>query len=140
VDTTPSETFRACINALKLGDLDLWRSFYAPWECAPTGLGDDYMFDPENGPLALHSLNLFFEIARRSLLTTVYDMRVVTEGAPKVVYDKNGTRVESVELDVDPVGLVDGEYRSFRSVDVHRIWRLQRVNGGAWKIVSEQGL
>lgn len=139
-DLTPAETFRSYINSLKLGDLDLWKSFFSQWECAPTGIGDDWAFDPENGPLALRSLSLFFEHARQALMSTVYDMRVVTESPARMVYDKNGTRVEQVELDVDPVGLFDGEYRSFRSVDVHRIWHLQRVNGGPWKIVSEQGL
>lgn len=139
-DLTASETFRACMNAVKLGDFDLWQTFYAPWECAPTGIGDDYAFDPENGPLALRSFKMFYEHARQVLLQEVYDMRVLTESAPKLVYDKNGTRVETVELDVDPVGLFDGEYRSFRSVNVHRIWHLQRINGGPWKIVSEQGL
>ena len=45
-----------------------------------------------------------------------------------------------VVLDVDPIGLFDGEYRSFRDVNVHRIWHLQRANGGPWKFVSDQGI
>jgi hypothetical protein len=81
-----------------------------------------------------------YVIARRVIMSTVYDARVVSASAPKTVYDKAGTRVELVDLDVDPIGLFDGEYRSFRSVDVHRRWAMQRVNGGPWKITSDQGL
>jgi hypothetical protein len=48
--------------------------------------------------------------------------------------------VEGVFLDVDPIGLFEGEYRAFRNVDVHRLWSMQRVNGGPWKLISEQGI
>ncbi len=138
-DMTPTETFRSFINALKLGDQDLWQSFFALWSCELTGIGDQYVYDPEGGPTP-NAHNLYYVIARRVIMADVYDVRVVTVGKPKTVYEKDGTRVEMVVLDVDPIGLFDGEYRSFRSVDVHRIWHLQRVNGGPWKIVSEQGL
>lgn len=138
-DMTPTEVFRQFINALKLGDQDLWQSFFASWACEPAGIGDRWVYEAEGGPAA-NAHNLVYVIARRVIMSSVYDMRVLTEGPPKTIYDKDGTKVEMAELDVDPVGLFDGEYRSFRSVDVHRIWHMQRVNGGPWKIVSEQGL
>lgn len=138
-DMTPTEVFRQFIHALKLGDQDLWQSFFASWSCEPTGIGDQWVYDAEGGPVP-NAHNLDYVIARRVIMSSVYDVRVLTEGVPKTIYEKDGTKVEMVVLDVDPIGLFDGEYRSFRSVDVHRIWHMQRVNGGPWKIVSEEGI
>jgi len=138
-DMTPTEVFGQFINALKLGDQDLWQNFFASWSCEPTGIGDQWVYNAEGGPVP-NAHNLDYVIARRVIMSNVYDVRVLTEGAPKTIYEKDGTKVEMVVLDVDPIGLFDGEYRSFRSVDVHRLWHMQRVNGGPWKIVSEQGL
>jgi hypothetical protein len=138
-DMAPTEVFRQFVNALKLGDQDLWQSFFASWSCDPTGIGDQRVYDAEGGPVP-NAHNLDYVIARRVIMSSVYDVRVVTEGPPKPIYGKDGTRVEMVVLDVDPVGFFDGEYRAFRSVDVHRIWHMQRVNGGPWKIVSDQGI
>jgi hypothetical protein len=42
-DMTPSETFAAFMNALKLGDQDLWQSFFALWSCEPGALGADWV-------------------------------------------------------------------------------------------------
>ncbi len=138
-DMTPAETFRSFVNALKLGDQDLWQGFFASWSCEPTGRGDEWVYDAEGGPTP-NAHNLHYVTARRVIMSSVYDVRVVSEGSPKTIYDEDGTRVEMVVLDVDPIGLFDGEYRSFRSVDVHRIWHMQRVDGGPWKIVSGQGI
>jgi hypothetical protein len=41
---------------------------------------------------------------------------------------------------LDHVGLIDGEYRTFSDINVHRVWRLQRLNGGPWKITEVQRL
>jgi hypothetical protein len=49
-------------------------------------------------------------------------------------------RVESVRVILDHVGLIDGEYRTFSDINVHRVWRLQRLNGGPWKITEAQRL
>jgi hypothetical protein len=138
-DMTPTETFNAFINALKLGDQDLWQSFFARWSCEPTGIGEEWVYDPEGGPVP-NAHNLDYLHARKMIMSAVYDVRVVSESPPKTIYDKEGSRVEMVVLDVDPIGLFDGEYRSFRDVNVHRIWHLQRVNGGPWKFVSDQGI
>ena len=138
-DMTPTETFASLIKALKLGDPDLWQSFFANWSCGPTGIGNEWLYDPEGGP-APSAHNFDYLHARKMIMSSVYDVRVVSESAPKEVYDKDGSQVELVVLDVDPIGLFDGEYRSFSDVDVHRIWNMQRVNGGPWKFISEQGL
>jgi hypothetical protein len=138
-DMTPTATFASFVNALKLGEQDLWQSFFAPWSCDPAGIGGKWLYDPEGGPLP-NSHNLDYVHARKMIMSAVYDVRVVSESAPKTVYDKDGSRVEMVVLDVDPIGLFDGEYRSFHNVDVHRIWNMQRVNGGPWKFVSDQGI
>jgi hypothetical protein len=45
-----------------------------------------------------------------------------------------------VRVLLDHVGRIDGEYRTFSSIDVHRVWRPQRLDGGPWKIVDVQGL
>ena len=58
----------------------------------------------------------------------------------KVLLDRPDLRVEEVRLTVDHVGLFDGEYRAFNDVNTHRDWTMQRVNGGPWRIASEQGI
>ena len=40
------------------------------------------------------------------------------------------------EVEVDAIGLFDGEYRAFADADVRRIWRLQRIDGGPWRIAA----
>ena len=58
------------------------------------------------------------------------------DGAPKI---------EEVEAEIEHIGVVDPkaatpEYRAFKDVTVNRLWRLQRINGGPWRIASAQNL
>ena len=74
------------------------------------------------------------QCSRRSIcnmiMSSVYDLRVASAGKPSTIHDKAGTKVEMVTLEIDPVGLFDGDDRAFKDVDVHRIRHQQRVNGG----------
>ena len=45
-------------------------------------------------------------------------------------------RIERVQVEVDHVGLFDAEYRGFADVTVHRMWTLQRLNGGPWRLAA----
>lgn len=48
--------------------------------------------------------------------------------------------IEQVLVEVDHVGKFDGKYHAFTDINVHRVWLLQRRDGGPWRIASHQGL
>jgi hypothetical protein len=43
-------------------------------------------------------------------------------------------RVERVTAELEFIGSFEGEYRSFSRVGLSRVWELQRVNGGPWRV------
>lgn len=73
-----------------------------------------------------------------------HDVRVARVHRPCTVMSgkefEGAPRVEQVIVEMDPIGFFDGEYRSFKDIEVHRVWTLQRVNGGPWRITSVQGI
>jgi hypothetical protein len=83
-----------------------------------------------------------WEDGRRFILDDVYDVRVVWTGDVREVstgMDFEGApKVEEVDAEVVPVGLVDGEYRAFVKIGLAPVWQLQRVDGGPWRITSNQ--
>jgi hypothetical protein len=38
------------------------------------------------------------------------------------------------------IGRFDNTYRSFVSIKVNPVWRLQRINGGPWRIITDQSI
>jgi hypothetical protein len=82
--------------------------------------------------------------ARRLLATSVFDVRVVAvDGFAEVIGpdDFDGApRIERTVVEVDHVGLFDGEYRPFKDVNVNRLWPLQRRDGGPWRIAIDRGI
>jgi hypothetical protein len=133
---TPEGVMGSFFNALKLGDQDLWASFFASWSCEEED-GGRFVYDPEGGPVP-NSLNGLYVHARKMIMSTVYDVRVARVDKARTVLEK--PKVEQVTAELDHVGLFDGEYRAFRDAEVNRIWHLQRVDGAPWRITSEQGI
>jgi hypothetical protein len=135
-DATPEQVMTSFFNALKLGDQDLWSSFFAGWTCEQNEDGA-YIYDAE-GAVVPAARNIDYLHARIMIMSTVYDVRVAKVSKPRVLLDH--PKVEAVTVEVDHVGLFDGEYRAFRNAEVNRMWRLQRVDNGPWRIVSQQGI
>jgi len=134
--SSPEEVMNAFIAALKLGDQDLWASFFASWTCGKDDF-DKYIYDPEGGPEP-NSLNMEYVHARKMIMSEVYDVRVAKVGRTRILLDK--PKIEAVTIELDHVGLFDGEYRAYRDAELERIWRLQRVDGGPWRITSIQSI
>ncbi|HEX5132948.1 MAG TPA: hypothetical protein VFX92_10730 [Candidatus Krumholzibacteria bacterium] len=132
-DLGPGDVFAGWINALKLGDSEVWKLFYATWSCA------EGRYDPEGGPPPNHHYRDWAN-ARKQITGPVYDVRVVKVSPVRVVYEGQDARVEEVALVTDHIGLFDGEYRAFKDVNVNREWTMQRVSGGPWRITTEKGI
>jgi hypothetical protein len=136
---TPAQVMEAFISAAKQGHEEAWYALFARFYASRSGawstfLADYYPTPPEREWVA----------TRRLLLDRVYDVRVAYVSPVRRLLSgkefRNAPVVDEVGIEVDHVGKFDGEYRSFTSVGVHRLWTLQRVNGGPWRIAQRQGL
>lgn len=146
-DAAPQQVLEAFFAALKAADQDLWLSLFADWRAV--GGGERPMFYPYRPPVA----GSVWEVARRQVLETICDVRVVWRDEPRVVIRGDEypglSRVEEVALEVDHIRQVGGPaastYRGFRARGLTRPWRLQRVHDpqagpGPWRICTESGL
>lgn len=138
----PEATVTCLIEALKAGDRDTWQSLFAEWRFF-SGEGEPPLYDPDYG-LRPSNFESAWQDSRRLITGDVYDARVARVERARLLYEPGEgdpvPRVESVRVILDHVGLIDGEYRTFTNVNVHRVWRLQRLDGGSWKITDVQRL
>lgn len=136
---SPRAVMSAFFHALKVGDEQTWRGLFATW------WAEDWK---EEGvlyhPFHKYSLDSEWVRARRQILGAVYDVRVIYVSDPKKVIQ--GTEfpkapvIEQVTVEVDHVGKFDDGYHAFTDINVRRVWRLQRRDGGAWRIAEGRGL
>jgi hypothetical protein len=138
---SPREVMQALIAALYAGDETTWFALFADWHfSADDGRAYYYPFYPypdiRRGPDWTRS--------RRVVLEKTYALRVVWAGEPSVVCQLDATaglpQIERVSVELDHVGLFDGEYRAFAASDVHRHWSLERRDGGPWRTTTHQGI
>jgi hypothetical protein len=139
----PEATLTCMVEALKAGDRDTWQSMFAEWRLTLLDEGLPPLYDPDYG-LPPASFESAWQNSRRLINGDVYDARIGRVERARLLYEPGEAdpvpRVESVRVILDHVGLIDGEYRTFSNINVHRIWRLQRLDGGPWKITEVQGL
>ena len=136
---TPAEVVEAMILAIKNDDLTLWKGLFADWMLRN---------NPDGTPQVCFFMQApneeDFGRSRTSFAGRLYDAGVLWADAPRLVTTgeeyPGAPRVEEVLVEVEHIGRMDGEYRSFMDVTVNRFWRLQRVDGGAWRIASLQSL
>jgi hypothetical protein len=136
---SPRQVIQTMIEAIKWGDEKLWRSLFAESEV--------WIENGRIGYSPQRSTNGMSENwirSRRSILESVFDVRVAFVSAVQVLVTpemiKSAPKVEQVRVEVRHVGLFEGVYRSFVNINVHPVWVLQRINNGAWRIVSDQEL
>jgi hypothetical protein len=135
---SPREVMEAFVGTLKNGDMKLWQQLFADWSITQLD-GGRMRINPHD----MRINDNYWQYSRQSMVQKVYDLRVgwvdevvalttgqEFDGAPKV---------EQVTVQLDTIGLFDGEYRRFGAA-VNRTWELQRVNGGPWRISSLQNL
>ncbi len=137
-DASPAEVVATLIQALKWGDQPTWRSAFADWRLF-SSLGGPPVVDVAFRVLASRYEREWGE-ARRQILDYVYDARVASVGRVRTLrpagLEDGGPAVEQVDVFVDHVGRFDGEYRTFTDVRVHRRFRLQRLDGGPWRVAD----
>lgn len=139
-DASPAEVVTTMIQALKWADQPTWRSVFAEWRLFSRSSGPPIV-DPAFGWRDAAFEREWGE-ARKRILDYVYDARVSSVGRVRTLrppgLDDGGPAVDQVDVYIDHVGRVDGEYRVFVDVRVHRRWRLQRLDGGPWRVAELQ--
>lgn len=139
LDAPPQEVMRAFIEALKDGDEATWRSYYADWSA--------YVMDDGRArisPYSPRSRTLTWEDARRRILKDVYGAAVSWVGEPRELTTgkefPGSPRLQEVDVWVDHIGQFDGEYRAFTSPFLRRLWQLQKLDDGPWRISTDYGI
>ena len=138
-DAAPEMVMRAFIDTVKQGDLPAWRALFADWWIDRLPDGRPLLY-----PHAIRIQEDRFEQARRLMLGRVMDIRPVWTGEPRVVIN-GGTypgalHIEEVDVELRHYGQFDNEVRGFSDVTVSGFWKLQRVDGGPWRIADQQVL
>jgi hypothetical protein len=144
-DAPPAAVLTALIGAVKAGDIALWRALHADWE---VGLIDDADGVPRRiiYPHCSPPQDARFEGSRRSMAKRVAEVRVAWVGEPVSITDGSAFpgafRIDEVAAKLDHIGddNGDGNYRVFADVTVSCDWRLQRVDGGPWRIATVQSI
>jgi hypothetical protein len=138
----PGDIIRAMIAAVKTGDEKTWRDLFVRWHVVTGDRGFpviDWSWIPTGAVLASS-----WEASRRLITGPVYDARICREGRIRCLAAGNaagGTpAIDETTVIVDHYGLFDGEYRSFSNTSVNRVWVLQRIDRGPWKIATVQHL
>ncbi|MDY7225325.1 hypothetical protein [Hyalangium rubrum] len=136
---SPRQVIETMIAAIKAGDQATWTQLFVTWRASALEDGRPLYY-----PHYPYLLDEPWIHSCRLLSQRVSDVRVVWEGDVRLVAAENprlGTpRIESVDVQVEHIGLFDGEYHAFTGVAVRPAWELQRLDGGPWRISSVQSL
>lgn len=137
----PREVMEALVAALKAGDQETWKELFADWLNVP---GEGRPLYYAYYPYPPGSLAEDWIASRRLILEAVFDARVIWVSDQTLALRGDefpgAPRIDEVSIELEHVGLFDGEYRAFNELRIHRIWTLQRRNGGPWRIASRQGI
>jgi hypothetical protein len=130
---------QALINALKWGDQKLWSSLFAESQA--------WIDEKNRVRYSLRSTNNMNDDwlrSRRLILEPVFDVKIVFVSDPEVILAgtefAGAPRIEQVSVELRHIGRFDNKYSAFVDLNVHPLWMLQRINNGAWRIISEQGI
>jgi hypothetical protein len=83
------------------------------------------------------------------MLELIADVRVVWLDEPQLLQKGDeypgAPRIEQIHAELEHIGSFESghgenEYRAFSSIEVNRLWTLQRRNNGPWRIASQQGI
>jgi len=141
-DQSPQQVMQTMVSAIQQADQDTWRRVFANWRAWARSNGQAYLNRAYNLPD--HVFGSSWERARRLMLGDVYDVRVDRVTPIRTLGEANpetgAPRIQEVTVYLDHIGLVDGEYRAFSNVNVHRKWILQRLGDGPWRVTDVTAL
>jgi hypothetical protein len=137
-DATPAQVIEAMIHAIKFADEEGWKKLFASWRVFTKG--DMTIVDSSYNPAPV-ALQRDWEFSRKLVNDKVHDARV-SRATPIRVLTHGGSnpKVEQVTVYIYHVGQVAGQYMAYSDIEVKRVWNLQRINGGPWRIVESQHL
>lgn len=137
---SPRQVMEAWVVALKSGNKDAWKHLYAGWDVA-FYFGGRIDYRPHYWARVRDS---DWVRARRVILDKVYDVNVVDVGLVRTIVRGDefdgAPHIEEVLVEIEHIGEFDEGYRPFKDVNVHRVWSLQRRNGGPWRIVTRRAI
>lgn len=140
-DASPAQVIETMIQAIKYADEDSWKNLFASWRVFTK---EDMIMVDSSFTQSSPALKRDWEYSRKLINNQVYDarvgrvspVRVLSQGTP----DGKIPRIEQVTVFIFHVGFFDGEYQAFSDLTVQRLWKLQRINGGPWRIVESNHL
>jgi hypothetical protein len=136
----PQQVMETLFDALHARDDKKWFSLFARWQVL-VDEGRSYYYPYSPYPEARKDTD--WTKSRRTVLAPCFALRVVWTDDPVDISPKGidgMPRIERVIVEIDHVGQFDGEYRAYNSVEVHRHWHLGRIDGGPWRIMTQQGI
>jgi hypothetical protein len=138
-DASPSDVMRAYVKALKLGDEKPWLALYADWAAWSDDTRPYYRpFDP------YRNFTSDYTRARNLMLHKVSHVEPVWESDPRIVFRGDefdgAPKVEQAHVLMDHIGRFDDGDHVFCTIELTRLWALQRRNGGPWRISSRNAL
>ena len=140
----PQDTVSCLVKAVKNGDRETWQSLFAGWRFTDMGEGDSPDATIPTTGSGQRSIESAWNHSRRMITTEVYDARVNRVSPIEVLHqpgeDSSIPKVEQATVILEHVGRIDDEYRTFTNLNVRRVWKLQRVDDGPWKIAYVQRL
>jgi hypothetical protein len=140
-DASPAQVIETMINAIKYADEDRWKNLFASWRVFTK---EDMIMVDSSYTQSSTALKRDWEFSRKLINNQVYDarvgrvspVRVLSQGTP----DGKIPKIEQVTVFIFHIGFFNGEYKAFSDLSVQRLWRLQRINGGPWRIVESNHL
>ena len=139
-DATPAQVMEALFDALHARDDKTWLSLFANWQVLAE---EGWHFYNPYDPYPDMRRDPDWVASRRLVLDQVSALRVVWTDDPVDITPHQFPampKIERVKVEIDHAGEFDGEHRAFNSTNVERRWRLGRLDGGPWRIISFQGI
>ncbi len=139
---SPSKVMEAMIEAVKYSNIQFWSSLFAPWSFYIEKPLPPF-FNPQremSSSMLQDSWNYSraLLVNREDTLPYVEDIRVLSESKPQLVFAGDTAlqipRVEQATVIVEHIGKFGDEYRSFTNFQVKRVWQLQRLDQGPWRV------
>lgn len=135
-NSSPEDIVRARIASVKWSRRDVWSALMADWTVSTDLAGHPIFLPYASGISDSHS---HWERSRKRLFDDVMDAIVTGSNPIYTVLAADEARgiphVEETDVCVEHVGQFDGEYRGFKDNWLTRYWRVQRLNGGPWRLV-----
>jgi hypothetical protein len=141
-DQSPAEVVETMIEAIKQADDAIYKRLFADWQAWVRSNGEAYINRAYHLPD--HMFMRPWEASRRLITEDVFDARVCKVTTIRTLApdrpDLGMPRLQEVDVFVDHIGLVDGEYRAFSNVKVRRRKTLQRLGDGPWRMTDVRSL